>query len=191
MRMRTRAGLVLLVCAATAAGCSGGGGDDARVATADGGPASASASAGSDGVGGSGQDMALRFARCVRENGVPDFPDPKFNGNGGTSLNMPAGANKQTVDKAMAACKQFMPYGGEPPKLDPARLEQLRAYAKCMRANGVPDFPDPTEQGIQINGNTSALDPASPSMKAADQKCQKYAPAPPGDEGPRTSTNKG
>lgn len=72
-------------------------------------------------------------------------------------------------------------------KLDPERLDQLRAYARCMRENGLEDFPDPTDQGIQLDGDTSGPDPASDTYQAADKVCAKHAPPPPG-EGPGLST---
>ena len=29
------------------------------------------------------EEQGLAFAQCMRENGVPDFPDPQVNGDGG------------------------------------------------------------------------------------------------------------
>jgi hypothetical protein len=54
------------------------------------------------------------------------------------------------------------------------------AYSVCMRAHGVPDFPDPNSQGgISIDiraGSHSDLDPNSPQSKAAQTACQKLRP---------------
>jgi hypothetical protein len=48
-------------------------------------------------------------------------------------------------------------------------------FAKCMRAHGVPNFPDPNGQGvIQIAG--SAIDPRSAKFQAAQRACQKVLP---------------
>jgi len=55
-------------------------------------------------------------------------------------------------------------------------------YSNCMRAHGVPDFPDPNSRGaIQIrtaaqvnDGRTTAigdLDPGSPAFQAAERAC--------------------
>jgi len=50
--------------------------------------------------------------------------------------------------------------------------QQLLDYARCMRANGVPDFPDPSPTGgFQVRGN-----PSSPSFRTAQAKCQKLVP---------------
>jgi hypothetical protein len=133
------------------------------------------------------QEQALKFGACMRENGVPDFPDPTVDENGGIDLTIPDGTDPATVEKAMEACRRYQPNGGEPAKLDPQRLDQLRAYARCMRDNGIEDFPDPTDEGIQVDGNRSGLDPTSDSYKAADRVCAHHAP-PPAGEGPGLST---
>jgi hypothetical protein len=179
--MRTVDGLSLVLLAALALGGCGKADDTAGVATAHG-TASASAAA-SGGAPVDEKERALQFATCVRANGIPDFPDPKFNAGGGTSLNLPPGLDQAKVDKALAACKKYQVNGGEPSKLDPERLDKLRAYAKCMRDNGITNFPDPTDQGIQGDG----LDMDSPSVKAADAKCSKYGPAAGSDGGRGTS----
>lgn len=176
--------LALMTLLLAVAGCGGrNGGDGVATAGDPGAKASASAAAPKD-----QKEQALRHARCMRENGVPDYPDPKFNDKGGQSIDLD-GLDPTKVEKAAQACRQYEPNGGEPQKLDPQRLEQLRAYAKCMRENGIENFPDPTDQGIQADGNTSGLDPASPSYQAADKACQKYAPPPGADGGPGLDTN--
>lgn len=184
MRNRTaRLGLIAgVLLAAVLTACGGGDGTDG-VATA-GGTASPRSSAGS---AADEKDNALKFGQCMRDNGVPNFADPKFDGNGGMSIDAPEGADPAKVDAAMQKCKQFMPNGGEPQKLDPARLEQLRKYAQCMRDNGIKNFPDPTDQGFQIDGNTSGIDPSDPKHQAADKICVKHAP-PPAGESPGTNT---
>jgi hypothetical protein len=174
---------VILAALLLMAGCGGKNGDDGVATAGDGAKASTSAPAPKD-----QKEQALRHARCMRENGVPGYPDPKFNDNGGQSIDLD-GLDQAKVEKAAQACRQYEPNGGEPQKLDPQRLEQLRAYAKCMRENGVENFPDPTDQGIQVDGNKSGLDPASPSYQTADKACRKYAPPPGADGGPGLDTN--
>jgi hypothetical protein len=63
--------------------------------------------------------------------------------------------------------------------------------AECMRAHGVPNFPDPTGNGAtQIqqsnNGSSSSIsvggvhiDASAPAFQTAMNECQKYAPQPP------------
>jgi hypothetical protein len=52
------------------------------------------------------------------------------------------------------------------------------AYSRCMRAHGVPNFPDPTPQG---HGGFSislpqGVDPRSRQFQAADQACKSQMP---------------
>jgi hypothetical protein len=185
MRIRTGFALCLLL-ALGVAGCGGPDKDDG-VATAGSPGSNATSSAGADGL--SEQERALKFAQCMRDNGVPNFPDPKTGDGGGMSIDIPEGADAKKVDAAMQTCKRYLPNGGEPQKMDPQQLEQLRKFAQCMRDNGIKNFPDPTDQGIQINGNTSGIDPNDPKVQAAQKACDKYAPAPrSGEPGPGTQT---
>jgi hypothetical protein len=55
--------------------------------------------------------QALRFARCVRSHGVPDFPDPIIVG-GGTAIGFrPARADRNSPQllAAVQACRRFEP----------------------------------------------------------------------------------
>lgn len=182
--MRIRTGLALgLLLAVITTGCAGADGNDGVATTGKTAKPTSSASADAQ----SQQEALLKYSQCMRENGVPDFPDPKIGDSGGVSLDLPAGTDSKKVDAASEKCKQFMPNGGEPQKIDPQRLEELREYSQCMRDNGVKNFPDPTDQGLQINGNE--IDPNDPKVKAAESACAKLMPAPPpGAPSPGTNT---
>ncbi|WP_116112125.1 hypothetical protein [Amycolatopsis ruanii] len=54
------------------------------------------------------------------------------------------------------------------------------AYAQCMRANGVPNFPDPQADGGMTFDEGSGIDPQSQQFKDADSKCKQLMP---GDKG--------
>jgi hypothetical protein len=197
--MRTRWLLAPLLAAVAGLGMAGCGKQNAGtdgIASLTGAGATASSTSGA--TPSSDQDIraaAVKFAQCMREHGVK-MPDPKVGtgggGGGGIGINIPAGTSRSVVDKAQAACKKYLPNGGEPPKLDPKATEALRQLAKCMRANGVPKFPDPVPGGgLQIDGAKLGMDPNSPVFKAAQRKCARYAPAPAGGRGPGTTTNGG
>jgi hypothetical protein len=66
------------------------------------------------------------------------------------------------------------------PSPTPDPYKQALAFSQCMRAHGVPDFPDPqTTAGgnaIQINGSGGGLDPSSSQFQSALQACNKFAP---------------
>ena len=71
----------------------------------------------------------------------------------------------------------------------PDPYKQALAFSQCMRAHGVPDFPDPQStaggNAIQVNGNGATLDPTSSQFQAAQQACNKYLPKNgPGGKGP-------
>lgn len=56
------------------------------------------------------------------------------------------------------------------------RQQDALKYSQCMRANGVPGFPDPSSTGgIEIPIG-SGIDPSSPAFESAQAKCQKLRP---------------
>lgn len=56
--------------------------------------------------------------------------------------------------------------------LDPN--ETLLAFAQCIRDHGLPDFPDPKDSGISLDG--SGVDINSPAFKAAKEACESLLP---------------
>lgn len=60
------------------------------------------------------------------------------------------------------------------------------AFAECMRANGVPTFPDPTPGGGPRFVIPAGSDPAAPAFRAAQAKCHKLLAGggPPGGGAP-------
>jgi len=76
---------------------------------------------------------------------------------------------------------------GQPSGQNQVQQQQARAlaYARCMRAHGVPNYPDPTftSNGV-TNHSPQGVDPNSPTYKAAEQDCAKYRPGP-GSQSPQ------
>ncbi len=105
-------------------------------------------SSGSTAPGGGGSGP-LAFARCMRANGVPSFPDPSPGG--GAKFDIPAGTNQAApaFQAAQAKCQKLMEGGNQLPgpgqTTDPTEqtLLKLRKIAVCMRAHGISGFPDP------------------------------------------------
>ena len=124
----------------------------------------------------------------MRSHGVADFPDPDSKGRIRITGGMTADGKRTGLDpnspqwqKAMTSCKQFAPNGGEPDaKAQAAAIKQMLAFATCMRAHGVPKFPDPqVAQGGAIKQTMKpgdGLDPASPTFQAAQTTCHKASP---------------
>jgi hypothetical protein len=175
MRLRLIGALLALPLAVALAGCAGDDGGDG-IATAGGGTASPSATA-SEAADLSDDERALKFAQCMREHGV-DMPDPEPSSGGGVSIRVGPGADKDKVDAAMEACKQYSPAAGQSGKVDPQTAEKLRRLARCMRENGVPNFPDPNaDGGIRISSDMG-FDPNDPTFKAAQEKCRQQVGLP-------------
>jgi hypothetical protein len=66
------------------------------------------------------QRAMLRFARCMRLHGVPNFPDPKFTPDGNTEMTIGKDVNPASPQftAAKKACKGFLrnsPLAGETP----------------------------------------------------------------------------
>jgi hypothetical protein len=91
-------------------------------------------------------NTGLKFAACVRAHGVPDYPDPSA---GKITVDTHTlSESTQVVDAALDRCQKDAP-GVDVSALRPsaAQLARLRvgalALAKCMRARGLVNFPDP------------------------------------------------
>lgn len=172
MRLRTSGALAALplTLALVLTGCGSSGGDKDKVASANGGSVSTGTGStpGGGNVGGGGKgDQAVKFAECMRKNGV-NIPDPDP-GSGRITMKLDGSVPKEKVDKAMQACRQYSPQGdGSTP--DPQEEERGRKYAECMRKNGVEKFPDPKpgQRGIMMGAEAGE----DPDLQSAQQKCE-------------------
>jgi hypothetical protein len=125
-----------------------------------------------NGVTPAGRTEAARaYAQCIRDNGVPDFPDPDANG----QLRGPAHEKESdpTFRAAQEKCRSLAP-GGEHQRSGPAFVEQMRQFSQCMRDNGLPDFPDPDADG-QLRG-AGHEQQADPTFRAAMAACRNKLP---------------
>lgn len=152
-------------------------------------PLAACGSSGSpSGASASGKrDTMLAFAQCMRTHGVPNFPDPGSNGNGGIEIQQTQRAGSgasMTVNgvsvsapafrSAQQSCRRYLPNGGHPPQLSASQRAAMLAFSRCMRSHGVPNFPDPTFRngGVHIDvGPSSGIDPSSPAVQSAQRAC--------------------
>jgi hypothetical protein len=66
---------------------------------------------------------------------------------------------------------------GSSPESPTSFQQKEIVFAKCMRAHGVPNFPDPSGGGFAVRGG---FDPQSPAVNAARAKCQQLLPPGPG-----------
>jgi hypothetical protein len=125
-----------------------------------------------------GQEQAVKFAECMRDNGVTEFPDPGASGRltidgvlNGSSLD-PSSAAWQN---AIAACKDLQPPGFTGDEEVTAEEQETRLeFAQCIRDNGVEDFPDPAPNGPLVDTTripSSATEGGMTILNAAMQKC--------------------
>ncbi|MFI6333216.1 hypothetical protein ACIBBG_33725 [Micromonospora chersina] len=134
---------VAVMAALALSGCGSNATDAPGVASAGGSP---SAVASADPIT-AYVDGQRAWVKCLRAEGVDvSDPDPK----GSVSFN---GNPKKDPKFLTASQKCFslqQPRPAEPnDKVSAEDLEIARRYAQCMRANGVPEFPDPGPDGIQ------------------------------------------
>jgi hypothetical protein len=192
--MRTRTGIVLGLLLVLPVAACGRANPSEEVASANG-AASQNPSPTASANGLTEQAQALKFAQCMRDNGIADFPDPDVSDDGGMRISVPEGTSPQQAEAATKLCAQYLPNGGQPAKPDAATLEKLRKFSQCMRDHGLPDFPDPSADGgilIQrddTNGSP-ALSPDDPTFQAAQSACSQYSPGPTG-QGSATANNGG
>jgi hypothetical protein len=120
------------------------------------------------------QANALKFARCMRSHGVSNFPDPASDGQltiKGTGINI----HSPAFEGASTACQSLMPGGGGSPSGQKSDLSAAQglALAKCMRAHGVSNFPDPNAAGAIAPGTVNLN---APQVKTALHACQPSGP---------------
>lgn len=141
--------------------------------------AAACAGGGSSAAGGSSPyQKAVAYAQCMRSHGVPGFPDPDSKGNfiiKGPEL----GGSGQQYQSADKACKHLLPNGGQMTAAQQQKaLSQALKFSACIRAHGLPNFPDPTVEkgGISLRLGGSGISPNSPQLRAAQQACRSLLP---------------
>jgi len=142
-------------------------------------PAAACGGGGSSAAGGSSPyQKAVAYAQCMRSHGVPGFPDPDSKGNfiiKGPELGGSAGQYRSADE----ACRHLLPNGGQMTAAQQQKaLRQALKFSACMRAHGVPSFPDPTTRngGVTISLGGSGMNPNSPRLRAAQQACRSMLP---------------
>lgn len=126
--------------------------------------------------------QAYKYAACMRDHGVANFPDPHVSISGGsTQISMMAEGNPNAspqIQAAQTACRGILP---GPSSVNPgAQAQQQRArtqdelsFAHCMRNHGINGFPDPPAHGrlslpmIQAAG----IDLTAPQFRTAALAC--------------------
>jgi hypothetical protein len=137
----------------------------------------------SGGTNTSAYTRQVAAARCMRDHGVPNFPDPTQSG--GNTVSETPGSSTITIAGIAFSGPAFQdaeklcdPLGlgtGRPP-VSQATKNQLIAFAECMRRHGLTQWADPTFPpggGIQQGGGTYSR--TDPKVEAAAKACNDRA----------------
>jgi len=127
-----------------------------------------------------------KFVSCMRHHGVPSFPELVMSPNGGAVPVGPVTVDKNSpvVQGARRDCQSLLPAGQAPTATDATITPKDQAdYIKaagCMRAHGVPDFPDPVFSGNSVRfppppGMTATI-ANSPTFLRAREICEVLIP---------------
>lgn len=176
---------VVMIAAGGFALASGGGSDGNDVATANNSNTGGSRNDSSSGSEALTEEQALRFSQCMRDHGLPEFPDPTVDGEGNVQI-FRRGADgappdidpqSETFQDALEACRELLPALPFNDENQAELQDQLLELAQCMRDNGVPEFPDPDFSGGGLGsggpgGIFQQLDPDDPRIRDALEHCQ-------------------
>jgi hypothetical protein len=171
------AALAMVAAGTLAAACGSGGSKSSGVASL----------AGANGSGSNGgattttvpkgnpTQLYAKWAQCMRQHGV-EMADPTIDSKGVVSINAPKGdpASFQTADSACKSLQEAARVAEGGPKSEKPDPTKLLNFAKCMRAHGLADFPDPGPNGgVRITaGANSDLKPDNPTFQNAQNVCQ-------------------
>lgn len=161
----------------------------ALVAAACGGNSSSAGSSGSS----TSPPSAVAYSACVRNHGVPNYPDPNSSGQLPKGGAQAFGVSTSQYQAAQQACRHLLPgndrtfyaaliqcleTGDCPPAVVQQALTEGRKFAQCMRNQGVSNWPDPTVDSTGrpsfqvIAAGISYASTRSPQMLSKIGHCQ-------------------
>lgn len=86
---------------------------------------------------------------CARQHGMPGVPDPVLGGDG--QVTIPGGTPTPTPAVRSACAAQIraaQPTASTLPDVSAPDMQALLRYSACLRAHGLPRWPDPNAQGV-------------------------------------------
>ena len=120
-----------------------------------------------------------QWAACIRRRGDPGQTDPTIDANKVIHIVMPANMPPEVSSEVHGSTGPCSNYelaaesalrGGHPAPQGPSQVALVK-YSECMRANGVPKYPDPT--GDTTNFQGTGVDPNSPIVQRANDVCAR------------------
>ena len=124
---------------------------------------------------------ALAYSRCMRSHGVVNFPDPNSSGAIPKVSLEQLRVSSTVFETAKRACQHLLPNSGQSSQAwNQMALNALWQFARCVRAHGVPNWPDPLAESDPGQPGTPGfprnlppgLNTNSPVVKNAMHTCQ-------------------
>jgi len=124
--------------------------------------------------------LVSELGRCVHDHGAPNFPDPYIDANGRVAF---PPDSPDLPPAAQAACQhiinQLPAPGSSAPPVSQATFRKWLQFAACMRAHGLPAWPDPQPDGSFPLPRSLQAAPSS-AIAPAFTTCRPLDPNPDG-----------
>jgi hypothetical protein len=156
-------GLAALALLSTACGGGHSGGKESKGADSNGSGTSAN--------GAPTTDQQLKFAQCMRKNGV-NIPDPKPGEDSQGIAIGENGASPEKIEKAMKVCRDVAGIPAPKP-LSPEQKDKMIKFAACMREHGI-NMPDPKFDDGAGKAQALPSDPDKDKLDKASKACAKF-----------------
>jgi hypothetical protein len=113
--------------------------------------------------------QAVAFSGCMRSHGVPEFPDPASRSGVPKVTPQQVGVSDARFRAAQTACASLrQPAQAQQPQI----MAGMVNFARCMRAHGIPNWPDPsTDRSGQPVFDISGINPDSPRVSNTADAC--------------------
>jgi hypothetical protein len=119
----------------------------------------------------------LRFARCMRDEGI-DMPDPSADGSRDFRVGGDSGISPEEFERASSTCEKYRRGSSRPPTEEEQQRfrEMALAHSRCMREHGIsvsdPIFHENGKVQVRVEGGSGKPNPEDPEFKAAEEACR-------------------
>jgi hypothetical protein len=169
-----------VVCLALTMAACGGGSPSAGVASPSTTTAVPTAAAASGGPPSASGEL-VKYASCMRSQGVSSFPDPASLAASGAAKAFKISrsvASSPAFQAAQRACAKYAPPNISPPQITTQDQDDYLKAAACMRNHGIVGFPDPVFSGGQVDFPIPhGMNPHSTQFRRAREICAMLIPA--------------
>jgi hypothetical protein len=127
--------------------------------------------------------QGIAHSECMRDHGVPGFPDPGSQGYVELNASSQVNPNSPQFIRAEQICAKLDPVGSQSTQtFFDQNMNALLKYAACMRAHGITNFPDPVPYGnggveLLVPNHRDGIDQDAPQYVRAANTCQPLMPS--------------